>query len=128
MIIDSSAVVAVFLQERGYEDVTAKLLAARARAIGAPTTAECGIVLSAKLKTDVVGILSRFLQELDVVVVPFGDDHWREATDAYTRYGRGRHPAGLNFGDCMTYAVARLADEPLLCVGDDFRHTDLTLA
>lgn len=50
------------------------------------------------------------------------------AVGAFVRYGRGRHRAGLNFGDCLTYAVASLADEPLLFVGDDFAHTDLTAA
>ena len=57
--------------------------------------------------------------------VPFGELHWREAVDAYRRYGKGRHPAALNFGDCMTYAVASLAGEPLLFIGEDFSLTDL---
>jgi ribonuclease VapC len=50
------------------------------------------------------------------------------AADAFIHYGKGRHPAGLNFGGCMTYAVAKLAGEPLLCLGDDFPATDLELA
>lgn len=60
--------------------------------------------------------------------IPFGGEHWREAADAYLRFGKGRHKARLNFGDCLTYAVARLANEPLLFTGDDFPHTDLALA
>ena len=55
-------------------------------------------------------------------------EHWTVAADAYLAYGKGRHPARLNFGDCMTYAVAKLAEEPLLCLGDDFSATDLELA
>jgi ribonuclease VapC len=60
-------------------------------------------------------------------VVPFGEAHWAEATEAFMRYGRGRHSAGLDFGDCMTYAVASLSGQPLLAVGDDFPQTDLEL-
>ena len=62
------------------------------------------------------------------MVVPFGEDHWSEALDAFRRFGKGKHPAGLNLGDCFSYAVASMADQPLLCVGDDFRKTDLTVA
>ena len=60
--------------------------------------------------------------------MPFGEAHWREALAAYRRFGRGRHRANLNFGDCLSYAVARLAGEPLLFVGDDFAATDLPRA
>ncbi len=62
---------------------------------------------------------------MDIEEIPFGSVHWREAVDAFRRFGRGRHPAGLNFGDCLTYAVASLSGEPLLFVGDSFAKTDL---
>ena len=68
------------------------------------------------------------LDEVGIEQIPFGDHHWREAVDAFLRFGRGRHKARLNFGDCLTYAVARLANEPLLFVGEDFTQTDLALA
>jgi ribonuclease VapC len=61
-------------------------------------------------------------------VVPFDDSHWALALDAYVRFGKGRHPSGLNFGDCLTYATAKLAGQPLLCIGDDFARTDLPRA
>jgi ribonuclease VapC len=61
-------------------------------------------------------------------VVDFVADHWMVAADAFLAYGKGRHRAGLNLGDCMTYAVAKLAEEPLLCLGGDFAATDLVLA
>ena len=60
--------------------------------------------------------------------VSFGEVHWREAVDALRRFGKARHPAGLDFGDCMTYAVAALSGEPLLYVGDDFAKTDIAAA
>ena len=110
MIVDTSAIVCIFLRQPGHETLTAKLAAAHAAGIGTPTLAETGIVLAAKLESDPRGLLARFLQELEIVTVPFGDRHWREAIDAFRRFGKGRHPASLNFGDCMTYATARLAD------------------
>jgi ribonuclease VapC len=66
-----------------------------------------------------------FLAKNEVTTVPFGDDHRRLATAAFVRYGKGRHPAALNYGDCMSYATARIAGTPLLYVGDDFAKTDL---
>lgn len=60
--------------------------------------------------------------------MPFGDEHWKAAVDAHAEYGRGRHKAALNFGDCLSYATAKLAGAPLLCTGSDFARTDLELA
>jgi ribonuclease VapC len=60
-------------------------------------------------------------------VIGFSDEYWPLAVEAYRRFGRERHPAGLNFGDCLTYAVARLAGRPLLCLGNDFAKIDLEL-
>jgi ribonuclease VapC len=57
-----------------------------------------------------------------------GEEHWRAAMDAFIRFGRGRHAAGLDLGDCMGHATALLAGQPLLCVGDDFSKTDIGLA
>lgn len=127
MILDTSAVVAVVQQEPGFERVLAELAAEPEPAIGAPTLAECGIVLEAKLGVRGRTLLGRFLQETQTAVLPFDDAHWDVAVEAYARFGKGRHPAGLNFGDCLTYAVASLAGEPLLALGDDFRRTDLAV-
>lgn len=128
MILDTSAVVAVVVQEPGYDVLLEKLGSASAVGIGTPTLAETGIVLAARLGRDPRGLLARLLQELEVTPVPFGDPHWRMAVEAYRRFGRGRHAAALNFGDCMSYATARLAERPLLCAGRDFARTDLALA
>jgi ribonuclease VapC len=65
------------------------------------------------------------LEEFNIDEVPFDEQHWRAAVTAFRRFGRGRHPAQLNFGDCLTYAVAKLAGEPLLFVGGGFAKTDL---
>jgi ribonuclease VapC len=128
MILDTSAILAVFLKEPGYEAVLEALVAADAVGIGAPTLAEAGIVLEARFGERAVVWLQQFAEEFRLTEIPFGALHRREAVAAYVRYGRGRHKAGLNYGDCLTYAVARLAGQQLLCVGSDFALTDLELA
>lgn len=128
MILDSSAIIAVVLQEPGYEGLVEKIARADELAIGAPTLSETGIVLTSRMGRDAAGLLVQFVHEWRVSVIPFGNDHWREAVMAYGEYGKGRHKAALNFGDCLTYAVARLAGKPLLCTGGDFSKTDLQIA
>lgn len=125
MIVDSSAIIAILLREPGWQALVAKLASATAPGVAAPTLAETGLVLTAKIGPRAVSLLSRFLQETGLSVVPFAEPHWRLAVEAYARFGKGRHPANLNFGDCLTYATARLADQPLLFVGEDFAKTDL---
>jgi len=128
VILDTSAVVAIFLREPGFEALVGKIAESDGVGIGIPSLVELGIVLSARLHRDARPLIDRFLQEGAIQPVPFGEDHWRIAVGAYLRFGRARHPAGLNFGDCLAYATAKLARQPLLCVGDDFPQTDLPLA
>jgi ribonuclease VapC len=125
VIVDSSALLALVFREPSCEEIAQRLLEAEAPAIGTPTLAETGIVLTARLGDQAFGLIERLLDEFRIQEVPFGEVHWREAVEAFRRFGRGRHPAGLNFGDCLTYATARLAGEPLLYVGEDFGRTDL---
>jgi ribonuclease VapC len=128
VIIDSSALVAITFREPGHPELIAKLASASSAGIGTPTLAETGLVLAARLRRDSRDLIVRLLYEFNIEEVPFGDGHWKEAIDAYLRYGKGRHKAQLNFGDCLTYAVARLAGEPLLFAGNDFTETDLDIA
>ena len=97
-------------------------------AIGAAALLEAGIVLSARLNDDARGMLSRLLQESSITVLHVTDAHFGAAMDAWLRYGKGRHPASLNFGDCLSYAMSAVAGEPLLAVGKDFPLTDCVLA
>lgn len=127
MIVDSSAIVSVLLQQPDHERLIAALAVAEMTAVGGATLAETGMVLVSRLGVPGKTLLARFVQETRADVIAFGAEHWTVAVDAFGRFGKGRHPAGLNFGDCLTYAVARIADEPLLCVGDDFPRTDLDL-
>lgn len=126
MIVDSSAIVAIVLREPGWEDLVARLEREQVAGIGASTLAETGLVLTVRLGKNAGPLLSRFIDEFRLTVIPFSGEHWRTAADAYTRFGKGRHSAGLNFGDCLTYAIAKLAAQPLLYTGTDFSKTDLT--
>jgi ribonuclease VapC len=127
MIIDTSAVIAVIGREPGHQQIIRRLAGSAQTGIGAPTQLETGMVLIARFGTRGKTALARFLQENGVDVLPFGDTHVGIALDAFSRFGKGRHPAALNFGDCCSYATATVAREPLLSVGDDFPQTDLEL-
>jgi ribonuclease VapC len=128
VILDSSVIVAVAMRETGYEDLVGKMRSADTLGVGTPTLTEAGMVLSSRLGVEPQALLDRFLRDFGVVPVAFGEPHWREALEAFRRFGKGRHPAALNFGDCLSYAVARLAGHPLLFVGDDFPRTDIEVA
>jgi ribonuclease VapC len=119
LILGSSAVVAILLREPGFDELLDRLSQAGETGIGVPTLTEAAIVLAARLGKDSRGLLARFLQEGSISTVPFGDAHFGVAVDAWLRYGKGRHPAALNFGDCLAYSVAKVAGEPLLCRGEE---------
>lgn len=128
MILDTSAIVAILFREPGCDELVEKLASASSPAVGVPTLTEAAILVSARIKRDARTLIARFLMEGSIATVPFGDDHYGVAVEAWLRYGKGRHRAALNFGDCMSYATAKLSEQPLLCTGDDFSCTDLRLA
>ena len=127
MIVDASALVAIAMGETSAGALVTALSTAPSPAIGAPTAVECAVILENRFPGEGDAVLRRLLGHLGIRVLPFPDSLWPLAHAAYARFGRGRHAAALNFGDCLCYAVARAADEPLLCVGDDFPKTDLRL-
>lgn len=127
MIVDSSAVVAILLKEPGYALLRERLKAAEYAGIGAPSLVESSMVLCSRLGHGGKSLLARFVVETDLEVIDFTEEHWTVAADAFLRFGKGRHPAALNLGDCFTYAVCRLAGEPVLYLGNDFPRTDLEL-
>src|SRR5579871_4025956 len=126
MVLDTSAILAVLLAEAGSERLLEHISESPIVVVGAPTVVEAAIVLSAKLGRDARPLISGFLREAEAV--PFSREHYEIALDAFLRFGKGRHPAALNFGDCLTYAVVRVAQIPLLCTGNDFTRTDLETA
>ena len=126
MIIDTSAIVALIQDEQpAATQVSAALAGDRRPVMSAPTVAECLIVLTARHGPVARTIFERLRSEIRLGVAHFTDEHAAAAQRAYLQYGKGRHRAALNFGDCMTYAAAQLGHEPLLAVGNDFPQTDL---
>jgi ribonuclease VapC len=128
LILDSSAVVAAVSGEPGHEELERRMREADVLAIGAPTLVETGVVLVGAYGETARATIARLRERLEIVIVPFGASHWEAAAEAFRRYGKGRHPARLNYGDCMAYATAWVADEPLLYIGDDFARTDIKAA
>lgn len=129
MIIDPSAVLAIMLDEPQRPE----LIAAVAQAGGVRMSAASYVELAAVVERRHNPVLSRRLDELldsmGVELLPFDADQAAIARAAYRDFGRGSgHPAGLNLGDCFSYAAAKACREPLLWVGDDFGHTDVTPA
>jgi len=126
--LDSSVLVAVLFAEPGYLDLVDRMLEADHVRVGAPTLVETSLVVAGRRHAPTKGVVEGLVKELAITVVPFGEAEWRAATDAFTRFGRGRHPAALNFGDCLAYASAAVARDTLLFVGDDFAKTDIASA
>jgi ribonuclease VapC len=127
MIVDSSAVISILFEEDGSEQLVDALGSASLVAIGAPTLFETEMVAIGRFDLHGRALVAQFLERWGVEVTPFLDPHRNVAVDAFIRYGKGRHPAALNYGDCMTYATARLAELPLLFTGEDFAQTDVAV-
>jgi ribonuclease VapC len=128
MVIDSSALIAVLRREPEEQEFRNAIKVASSRLLSASTRVETGIValgLAGEVGLEQVDAL---LETLRVETVPLSADHARLAIDAFRHFGKGRHPAGLNFGDCFSYALAKATGEPLLFKGDDFAQTDIKRA
>ncbi|CAN7642996.1 type II toxin-antitoxin system VapC family toxin [Mesorhizobium caraganae] len=128
MIIDSSVLVAILSLEPGYDRFVLAITQAKRRLLAAPTLLETTMVLAGRREDEVLDRLDQFLRTASIETAPFTADHAAVARQAFLRYGKGRHPAALNFGDCIAYATARLEAMPLLFKGDDFRLTDIEAA
>ena len=128
MVVDSSAVFAVAFNEPERVAFVELLLASRRCAVGAPTLLECRIVAQRRSGRDWNDKLQAVLDRFDFLIVPFGAEHAAIAAEAFGKYGKGLNRAGLNYGDCMAYAIAKARNEPLLFKGNDFRATDIVPA
>ena len=128
MVIDTSVIVAVMLEEDGFEELALKMGEAETREISAVSYMEASMVLITKRGEGVEAILDEMLAEGEIAIVPVSVTQAQIARKAFRDYGRGRHRAGLNFGDCFSYALAKQRGEPLLFKGDDFSQTDVAVA
>ena len=128
MYVDASALCAVFLEEPDSKDILSRMRTAK-RLVTSPTGIwEAIVSCSHRLDTDPLAVRTeviRFLAEMAIDIVPIPPEATVLAVDAYARYGKGRHRAALNFGDCFAYACARHYAVPLLYKGDDFAATDI---
>jgi ribonuclease VapC len=132
IVVDSSALVAIFLEEPRGPDLLARIAAEPSCLLSAANYVEAGHVLARRNRDEPALTLTEFdtlLRRLQVAISPLDEPQARLAVDARIRYGRGfGHPARLNFGDCFAYALAKTRNLPLLYVGDNFTHTDIISA
>ncbi|MBV7255499.1 type II toxin-antitoxin system VapC family toxin [Pacificimonas sp. WHA3] len=128
IILDSSVLIAILLKEPDYENIIDRISTASEVAISTATELELHVVVTRKGIEAGVERLQAFLERIGAMSVPFTSEQLELAKAAFDRFGRTRHPAKLNFGDCFSYALARELNAPLLFVGDDFSQTDIRSA
>jgi len=128
MVIDTSALVAIFLGESERKQFLELILQSEKRLVSAASVLETGMVLEAKRGEAAGREFDLFIVKVNLEIVPVDADQVEVARSAWRRYGKGRHAAGLNFGDCFAYALAKFSGEKLLAKGEDFRFTDVELA
>ncbi len=127
MVIDSSAAVAILFTEPEADWFAACILKDALPYMSAASFVETSIVLGRHYGNEAAAEMDRFVLRMKIEVVPVSVEQAIVARDAFRKYGRGRHKAGLNFGDCFTYGLAKVSGEPLLYKGNDFTLTDLAL-
>jgi ribonuclease VapC len=125
IVVDTSALVAIVLTESGFETCRTVLEAEAELLISAGTVAEALIVAGRRNR---IREMTTLIEGLGFTIVPVSPADARRVAEAYEHWGKGMHPAGLNFGDCFAYALAKAHDCPLLYVGEDFALTDLAAA
>jgi ribonuclease VapC len=128
VILDTSALVAILFREPERPHFIELMADADRLRLSAASVVELTVVLSKEFGAAAAAECDRFLSESDISVKSGSLDLARIAGEAFLKFGKGRHPAGLNFGDCFSYALAKATGEPLLFKGEDFRKTDLNAA
>ena len=127
MVIDTSVIIAIVQDEPDARALTERISEARVRLISAVSVLEAGIIAESRKGPDGAGDLDALLRRFEMDVVPFDAEQAGVAREGFRRFGKGNHPAGLNFGDCAAYALARVSGEPLLFKGNDFARTDIAV-
>jgi ribonuclease VapC len=124
LVIDTSAAVAVLANEPGADWLLRTLAETPRRVMPAATYLELGMVIESRLGQAGTGVAGRFVRDAEVEVVDINAQAAERSLEGWRRFGKGRHPAKLNFGDCLVYGTAAELDLPILCTGDDFAQTD----
>lgn len=127
MVIDTSALAAIFFGEPERHKFVAAIAAASTRMMSAATVLEAGMVVESRLGDTAGRELDLFLIRGNFQIVSVDAEQAELARSAWRRFGKGRHPAALNFGDCFAYALAKWTGEPLLAKGTDFAATDIAV-
>lgn len=122
--IDTSVLVAILLEESGWERLE-QIVLDNKTIISSVSIVETYLVLTGRMVLGAQAAIEETIKVLNIRVVEFCPKHIQFAQTAFEKYGKGRHPAKLNFGDCMVYATAKFTSTPLLYVGDDFAKTDI---
>lgn len=125
MIVDSSVLIAILQNEPGFEAYEAAISGSRRKRISAATYVEVGIVAAQKRGAAGLAVVRDMIETMAIEIVSFDSEQAEAAQDAFIRFGKGRHPAQLNFGDCLCYALAKTESAPLLFKGNDFSRTDI---
>ena len=125
MVIDTSALLAILQNEPERRSFNEEIEAADSRLVSAATHVECSMILESRYGAEGVRDLDHFIARAQITLVPVDTEQARIARDAFRKYGKGRHRAGLNFGDCFSYALCRALEQPLLFKGSDFPYTDV---
>jgi ribonuclease VapC len=125
MIVDSSAILAVLFSESDAETYARAIAEADSCRVSAATFVEIAIVVEAQTKNGGSRQFDAFMRRAGITIEPVTEEQAHIARQAYTDFGKGRHGAALNFGDCFSYALAKVTGEPLLFKGDDFKQTDI---
>lgn len=128
MVLDTSALLAIFLDEPERRRFNEAIESAGARWLSVATFVETSIVLEARYGAEGVRDFDQYLSVADVSLIPVDADQGYLARQAFRSYGKGRHAAGLNLGDCFSYALAKSLNQPLLYKGNDFSRTDVLSA
>lgn len=124
VVVDTSAAVAVLIDEPGAEWLRCELAEARRSVMPAATYLELGMVIESRFGPTGTGVAARFIRDAEIEVIEVTARAAERALEGWRRFGKGRHPAGLNFGDCSVYGTAAELDLPILCTGNDFAQTD----
>jgi ribonuclease VapC len=127
IVVDTSAIVAIVTSEPGFEDVARRLFADEKRVVSPLSVVEATMVLS-RVSPNPNAVVAEHLKKAGISLCPVDLSQTEWAQAAFLAYGKGRHPAKLNLGDCFSYAVAKALDAKLLFVGEDFSRTDIKQA